>query len=259
MARYVLARTLHDAGLAAWFGGSLMGAVGLNGATASVGDPTERARAATLGWSRWAPVNAAAVGAHLIGATRLLAADRRRIKLQQGVGTGAVAKTALTAAAVGVTAYSGVLNRKMARAGAVPARGATEPGPGTPADVASTQRQLRLVQWAIPALTGGLVAVSALEAERMRTSVVLRGVLHRVAHPGTASLLVLGTGTALALLRRRSSSRGNRSQQQSQGQSTRSTSDVVTLPAASGTASGTARDDVSLGTDPVTTRPSTGG
>jgi len=29
-----VARTLHDLGLAAWFGGSLMGAVGLNGAAA---------------------------------------------------------------------------------------------------------------------------------------------------------------------------------------------------------------------------------
>jgi hypothetical protein len=27
-----VARSLHDLGLAAWFGGSLMGAVGLNGA-----------------------------------------------------------------------------------------------------------------------------------------------------------------------------------------------------------------------------------
>jgi hypothetical protein len=30
-----LARSLHDVGLAAWFGGSLMGAVGLNGAASA--------------------------------------------------------------------------------------------------------------------------------------------------------------------------------------------------------------------------------
>ena len=35
-----LARSLHDLGLAAWFGGSLMGAVGLNGATAVVTRPS---------------------------------------------------------------------------------------------------------------------------------------------------------------------------------------------------------------------------
>ncbi len=34
-----VSRSLHDLGLAAWFGGSLMGAVGLNGAAASVEEP----------------------------------------------------------------------------------------------------------------------------------------------------------------------------------------------------------------------------
>jgi hypothetical protein len=34
-----LARTLHDLGLAAWFGGSLMGATGVNGAAAVIQDP----------------------------------------------------------------------------------------------------------------------------------------------------------------------------------------------------------------------------
>jgi hypothetical protein len=46
-----LARTLHDVGLAAWFGGSLMGAAGLNGAAAVVDDPTQRLRVANNGWA----------------------------------------------------------------------------------------------------------------------------------------------------------------------------------------------------------------
>jgi len=37
-----LARSLHDLGLATWFGGSLMGAVGLNGAAAVVDQPAQR-------------------------------------------------------------------------------------------------------------------------------------------------------------------------------------------------------------------------
>ena len=37
-----VARTLHDLGLATWFGGSLMGATGLNGAAAAVEEPTQR-------------------------------------------------------------------------------------------------------------------------------------------------------------------------------------------------------------------------
>ena len=41
-----LARSLHDLGLAAWFGGSLMGAVGVNGAAAQVQEPKQRLRVA---------------------------------------------------------------------------------------------------------------------------------------------------------------------------------------------------------------------
>ena len=48
-----VARTLHDVGLAAWFGGSLMGAAGLNGAAAVVDDPAQRLRVANSGWARW--------------------------------------------------------------------------------------------------------------------------------------------------------------------------------------------------------------
>ena len=49
-------RSLDDVGLAAWFGGSLMGAVGLNKVAASVRDPGERTSVATVGWKHWAPI-----------------------------------------------------------------------------------------------------------------------------------------------------------------------------------------------------------
>jgi hypothetical protein len=39
-----VSRSLHDLGLATWFGGSLMGAVGLNGAAADVEEPRQRLR-----------------------------------------------------------------------------------------------------------------------------------------------------------------------------------------------------------------------
>jgi hypothetical protein len=37
--RNTVVRSMHDIGAAAWFGGSLMGAVALNGATTDIGDP----------------------------------------------------------------------------------------------------------------------------------------------------------------------------------------------------------------------------
>ena len=42
--RNTVVRALNDVGLAAWFGGSLMGATGLNGAAAAVDDARQRAR-----------------------------------------------------------------------------------------------------------------------------------------------------------------------------------------------------------------------
>ena len=41
----------------------------------------------------------------------------------------------------------------------------TEPSSATPKDVADAQRQLRIMQWVIPALTGTLVVISAFAGE----------------------------------------------------------------------------------------------
>jgi len=216
MEQHLLSRSLHDVGLAAWFGGTLMGAVGLNGATASLRDASERSTASTAGWTRWAPVNAAAIGAHLVGAARLLYTERDRVKNQQGVGLSSAIKTGLTVAAVGTTAYSGALNRKMAAAGPVRVQGATEPGLDTPSDVAATQKQLKAIQWLIPALTGGVVVTTAWQGEQMRPSQVaaggLSGVLSKVSGPvqGNAAPLAgiaAGVGLLAALRSRRSKSR----------------------------------------------------
>ena len=59
--RNTLVRSMHDLGLAAWFGGGLMGVVGLNGGTAKAKEPSERLRLASIGWARWAPRSAGAV------------------------------------------------------------------------------------------------------------------------------------------------------------------------------------------------------
>jgi hypothetical protein len=178
--RNTVLRSMHDLGLAAWFGGSLMGAVGLNGAANDVTDRSDRARIASVGWGRWSPVNAAAIGAHLVGAAGLLVANRDRIAAQQGVGSMSSVKTALTAAAIGATAYSGSLGAKVAEAGRVDAEGANIPSPATPEDVAKAQQQLRAVQWIIPALTGALVIVSAFAGEQQKGSEETRGVLGRL-------------------------------------------------------------------------------
>ena len=138
-------RSLHDVGAAGWFGGSLMGAVALNGASKDVSDPAERSKIAASGWARWIPFAAAAIGAHLLGGGGLLLAHRDRIRSQPGVGANTAVNTVLTLAALGTTAYSGLLGAKLGNAGDVKTEGGTVPGEDTPADVARTQRRLRIL------------------------------------------------------------------------------------------------------------------
>jgi ankyrin repeat protein len=181
-----ISRSLHDAGLAAWFGGSLMGAVGLNGAAATVEEPKQRLRVATSGWNRWTPVNLAGIAAHLAGGAVLLAANKSRLASQQGVGRATVIKTALTGAALAATAWSRALGAKLDRAGEVPVQGGTDPSGDTPEDVAKAQRRLKLLQWVIPALTGAVLVVNARMGEQQRPAQVTGGLLGRL-RPGRAA------------------------------------------------------------------------
>jgi hypothetical protein len=180
-----LARTLHDVGLAAWFGGTLMGAVGLNSASAEVSDARERAVVADAGWSRWRPLNLAAIAAHLAGAAQLVNANKGRIAAQEGVATASGAKTALTVAALAASAYSGLLGKKISKANGssgdgVPAEDGVTPAPATPPEVAKAQRQLKSLQWAVPLLTGSLLVVSSRMAEQQRPTEVASGILGRL-------------------------------------------------------------------------------
>jgi hypothetical protein len=174
------ARTLHDAGLAAWFGGSLMGAVGLNGAAARVDDPSQRARVANAGWARWTPVNLAAIGAHLLGGGMLTLANKGRITGQRGVASTSGAKTLVTLAALGATGYARVLGQRVMKAGDVPVEGGTSPSAITPPEVADAQKQLDMLQWGIAGLTGTLIWLTAYMGEQQRPSEVATGLLGRL-------------------------------------------------------------------------------
>ena len=192
--RNTLAHAMHDLGLAAWFGGSLMGAIGVNGAAADVDDPRQRARVANAGWARWTPFNAVAIGAHLIGGAQLLKANKGRVATQQGVLANTNVKMALTAGALAATGYARVLGKKMQKAGDVPVAGGTNATASTPPEVAKAQKQLNALQWAIPGLTGAMLASSSLHEEQQRPSQVVGGTIKALPSTiGTAA-----TGVALA-------------------------------------------------------------
>ncbi|WP_435743342.1 hypothetical protein [Nocardioides sp. SYSU DS0663] len=181
MTRDTLSRSLHDVGLAAWFGGTLANAVALNPAAAEATRSPDVGAVANVGWDRWTPVNAAAIGAHVVGSIGQLTGNKGRIAGQQGVGSMVLAKTALTAAALGVTAYSRALGKKVSQETQMPATSGTEPEAGTPPEVAKAQRQLAALQWAVPALTGALVVVSSFAGEQQRATEQKAGMLRRVA------------------------------------------------------------------------------
>ncbi len=166
--RNTLIRSMHDLGAAAWFGGSLMGAVGVNGAADAAKDPTERLRLSSIGWAKWTPWQVAAVGVHAVGGVGLLITNRRRSRQQPGATANNVAKLIITAAAAGVTAYSGVLGAKVAKHADEGAEGSVTPGSTSSAELASAQRQLKICQWAIPALSGTLVVLGAVHGEQQR-------------------------------------------------------------------------------------------
>jgi hypothetical protein len=180
--RQTVIRTLHDAGLAAWFGGSLFGAVGLNGAAAAVSDPTDRTKVAAAGWAKWAPVQVVALAAHAVGGVGLIAGNTGRVAAQSGTRSNTVVKAVLTLAAMGVTAYSGLEGAKLGKNSPTPAAGATEPSAETSQEVAQAQRRLKVLQWSIPVLTGVLVVMTAQQGEQQKPQEIAKGLLKSLVH-----------------------------------------------------------------------------
>ena len=142
MTRNTPSRSLHDLGLAAWFGGTLANAVALNSASAEADAAADRGAVANAGWDRWTPVNAVAIGAHVVGSLGQIRGNTARIHGQKGVPSMVVGKTPLTAAALGVTAYSRVLGRTVDSHHDVPVASGTQPVASTPPEVAAAQKKL---------------------------------------------------------------------------------------------------------------------
>jgi hypothetical protein len=166
--RNTLVRSLHDIGLAAWFGGSLMGVVGLNGAASDAKSSTERLRISSIGWGRWAPVQFAAMVAHGIGGLALLYSNKDRLAKQGEARTNTTVKFAVTLAAIGTTLYSGVVGKKQAEHIGEPAEGATEASVASSAGLKAAQSQQKVLQWLIPALTAVLIVLASQQGEQQR-------------------------------------------------------------------------------------------
>jgi hypothetical protein len=189
------ARSLHDLGAAAWFGGALMGVVGLQGAAAAMPDD-EGVSVADIGWQRWRPWKTAAIATHVAGSLSLLWGNKGRLAGQRGAMATNLAKTGVFVAALGADLYAASLGRRVAQhrsasaevalesSGDGPSADAlTERDPSTAGDLEQledTQRRLRVVQWAVPALTGLNIALAAKMGEQQRPTNLLSGLAERL-------------------------------------------------------------------------------
>jgi len=176
MSGNLIARSIHDLTAGAWFGGSLMGAVGLNGATAEAQDPKERTRLSSLGWKKWAPVQTAAFAAHLASGVPLIVGNEERLAKQHGVMRLTVYKSIVTLLGAAVTLYAGLVGKKVDQLSQEGAAGATEPGTGSSDKLAKAQKQLKVLQWTIPFFAAWVIVLGAKEGEMQRVQNVALGV-----------------------------------------------------------------------------------
>lgn len=151
-------RAIHLLTNAAWFGGSLMGAVGLNPAAQEADGRDDATRVMSTGWERWGPVQGGAIGLHLLSGVGLLLDNRRRTRRHAPTRRAVVAKTVLTGAALAAAAASYDEGRKLgeARASKDTVRGH------------ELSSRLGWLQWAVPTTTGALLVLDAYLGEQQR-------------------------------------------------------------------------------------------
>ncbi|WP_210650318.1 hypothetical protein [Nocardioides sp. SYSU D00065] len=155
-------RATHLVTNAAWFGGSLFGAVGLNPAAREADSERGRAEVSGTGWERWGPVQGAAVGLHLLSGLAIVADNRNRVVAHPPTTIATVAKTVLTGAAVASTAAAYVWGQRLGKASG-------EDGhPRDPQAAEAARARLRWLQWATPALTGAVLVLDAELGEQQR-------------------------------------------------------------------------------------------
>ncbi|RYB93222.1 hypothetical protein EUA93_01950 [Nocardioides oleivorans] len=155
-------RATHLVTNAAWFGGSLMGAVGLNPASREPDTERERVEVSGTGWERWGPVQGAAVALHLVSGLAIVADNRRRVVAHPPTTVAVGLKTALTAAAVASSAAAYVYGTRLGDASGEDGH----PRDARAADEA--RRKVAWLQWTTPALTGSLLVLDAVLGEQQR-------------------------------------------------------------------------------------------
>jgi len=179
---HVLAQAVHDLGSALWFGGAVMGVAGVNKAGAGLNDAADKVKVADAAWSRFAPAEWAGIAAVLGAGTQLTKASKGRLATQHGwarAGSTKAAVAVLGAAATGYAAYTGQkigqLSKQAAKSGGFDVKDASTPNAQTPPEIAAWQKKQRLVQYAVPLLSGANIVLNAYLTQTYRPGAAAKG------------------------------------------------------------------------------------
>ena len=74
-----------------------------------------------------------------------------------------------------MTLYAGLVGQKVDKLSQEGAAGATEPGPGSSEELAKAQKQLKMLQWAVPFFAGWVIVLGAKQGEMQRVENVALG------------------------------------------------------------------------------------
>jgi hypothetical protein len=185
---HVVAQAVHDLGAALWFGGSVMGAAGVNKAGEDLRDGVDKVRVAESAWRRFAPAQWLGIGAVMVAGSRLTWESKARLAVQHGLGRAGAAQATVVMAGTAATAFAAWSGRRIGqlteraheRGEPFDTTDATVPNAGTPPEVKVWQRRQRVAQYLVPMLAGANIVLNAYLTQQYRPGATLAGIARRL-------------------------------------------------------------------------------
>jgi hypothetical protein len=185
---HVVAQAVHDLGAALWFGGSVMGAAGVNKAGEDLRDGVDKVRVAESAWRRFAPAQWTGIGAVLVAGSWLTWESKGRLAVQHGLGRAGAAQATFAVAGAAATAFAAwsgtrigqLTERANDRGEPFDTADATVPNHRTPPEVAVWQRRERVAQYLVAALAGANIVMNAYLTQQYRPGATLSGIARRL-------------------------------------------------------------------------------
>ena len=184
---HALAQALHDLGAAVWFGGTVMGAVGVNRSGRDLTEGIDRIRVAKSAWGRFSFLQWTGIAATMLAGLQLTRTSAERLAMQQSFGAVGAAKAGVVALGALATAYSAFCGAKIAMLAEqahdqqkrVEVADATTPTPQTPPEIARWQRRQQIAQFLVPVLAGANIIGGSDLVQQYRPGATTKGIMGR--------------------------------------------------------------------------------